>query len=113
MPEKHPGNFIGSSLHIKHHPYTLTLSGISPSKLQYNRGRKIGVPQIGKAVVLSDINHTSQIFNQAPVGIISSSLVEKTPAVRIGVKHDLHGVNHCGFAASGMAGKKINSFMEG
>jgi hypothetical protein len=113
MPEKHPGNLIGGSLHVKNHPHALTLPGIGPSKLQYNGGGKVAVPQIGKTVVLSDIDHAPEILNEVPVGIVGSCLVEKCPSVRIGVEDNLQSVNHRGFAAAGMAGEKIDPLVKG
>ncbi len=112
VPEEHSGNLIGGRLHIKHHADALTLSCVSPPKLQHDSGREIAVPQIGKIIVLPDIDHSPQVLNQVPVRIISRRLVKKSPAVGVGVEDDLHGVNDRGLSAAGMAGEKIDPFME-
>ncbi len=113
MPEKYPADLVGGSLHIKHHSHTLTLPGVRSFKLQDNRAGKIAVPQVGKIVVLSDIDHTPKILDEAAVRVVSGRLVKKAPAVRIGIEHDLHGVNDRGFTAPGMSGKEIDSLMKG
>ncbi len=113
MPEKHTADLIGRSLHIKDHTHALTVSGIRLTQFQHDRTGKILISQIGKAVIISDVDHTAQIFDQTAIRIVCGRLIKKAAAIGIGIQHDLQGINDCRFSASGMAGKKIDSFLKG
>ena len=113
MPEEHTADLIGGRLHIKHHAHALADAGIRLAQLQHDGTGEILVAQIGKAVVLSDIDHAAQILNQASVGIIGSRLVKKAAAIGIGIQHNLHGINDRRLSASGMPRKKVDPVVKG
>ena len=94
MPEKHPGNLIGDRLHIEHDAHALALPRIRPRQFQHNGTGKILISQIGKVIVLSNIDHTPQVLDQASVRIIRRRLIEKSASIGVGVQHDLQRIDH-------------------
>ena len=70
------------------------------------------VPQILGFIIFTDIHHATEVLNQRPVRIIRCSLIKKSPPVRIGIQHNLQGVDHCRLPAAGMAGEKIDPLIQ-
>ena len=100
MPEETSGNFIGSCVYIKDNTDTLIFFCAGLLHFQYNGRTEILVAQIGKFIIFPDIYHTAQIFDQATVRVISSSLVKEAAAVCIGIKDQLQCVNNRRLSAS-------------
>ena len=100
MPEEQTADFIGGGIHVENHTYAFLFPASGLLQLQHNGGGKITVPLVFRLVIFPDIDHASQVFQQASVRIIRSRLIKKAPSVGIGIEHNLHGVNDGGFAAS-------------
>ena len=100
MPEEKPAHLIGRRLHIKDHAHTFFLSGTAVGEFQHNGTGEILIPQILGFIVVADIDHAPQIFDQCPVRIIGGRLIKESPPLSIGLQHDLKGIDHRGFPAS-------------
>ena len=112
MPEKQPADFIGCCFHIENNAHAFLFTAPGLLQLQDDGGGKIVVSFVFSLVVFPDIDHAAQVFQQASVRIVRCRFVEKTPAVGIRIQDDLHGVDDRRFAASGMAGKKVDAFVQ-
>jgi len=113
MPEELSGYLIGGRIHVKDNSNALAFSRIRSFQFQHNGGGEILVPQIGKFIILTDIHHPPQIFNQASVGIIRRCLIKESPAIGVGVKENLHGINDRRLSAAGMSGKEVDLLIKG
>ena len=112
MPEEKSADLIGRSLHVEHDSDALLFSRISLFKLQHDRTGKVLVSQIFRLIILTDIHHSPEIFDQRAVRIICRRLVKESPAVCIGIEHDLDRIDYSGFSASRMSGKEVYTLIE-
>ena len=111
MPEEQAADFIGGGVHIKNHTHTFLFPASCLFQFQRDGGGKIMVSFVFRLVVFPDIDHASQVFQQAPVRIIRGGFIKEAPSVRIGIQDDLNGIDNGGLSASGMTGKKIDAFI--
>ena len=112
MPEEQAADLIGGRLHIEGHADALLFPCDTVLHLQYNGGGKILIPPVGYLIILADIDHTPQILDEASIRIVRRRLVKEAPAVCVGIKDDLHGVNDRGLSASGMSREKVDAFVQ-
>ena len=113
MLKKQPAvHGIGRCIHIKGHADGLAAACVRAAQLHYDGGGKITVSHILVFIVLADIHHTPEIFDQTAVRIIRGSLVKEATPVGIRIEQNLQGIDHGGFPAPGMPGKKVNPLPE-